>query len=912
MGAGRINFYRALNAQQKPNIVIQKITFQNTRQNKKLIPDELVSIFVELKNLSFSAKNISIQLFSNNKNVHLINSEDFIPNLNFQAEYKNIHNPLKILIDKNIIPTPKTEIILQIKANNDFSLVKNYPIPMGVDQPKNLRTTIDSVNLKQVPEFLFFPENDNLIALGDSILLRIESQNLSNKKIKVQWKINNVIVNNDSSYFLLKDSSPLLTGQDTIQVSVFGEQIDSSIVHSWFITKEEPVKKLIEYSFFPRADTSISAGDSIQFSFNLKNYAGDSLNYQWFLNDSVMSVAYDSLFIYSPLSDSIKKDTIRVVVSNEDTVLIHEWIIKYILKTPTSEDIFYYPISDTSIFEGDTLKLGVKLFSRVDSLINFSWSVNNFVDSTDTSSSYLMAADFFSSGIDTVYLFFEKGDSLYKHQWIINIQNKNRSPQILSRTTVLDTTLTLDDQMYYSVEVFDPDSDSFTYSWALNSIVDSSATDSFYIYFSENNFSESDTLQLKISDADTSLTIDWIIRHSININHPPQIISATPRLDLILTKSDSVEFKISCFDEDGDSLQFKWLRNNIIDTTAIDSFYFYYLNDPEQSSDSITVLVFDGDTSTFAQWILFPDSTFDNPPISRNPIIFYPEMDTLFAEKDSLNFIISNLPDSIDVQWSINNRNDSTATDSSFIYYLPDKGNTIDTIQVRLTSQDTLFSHEWYIYYPELSVQKDSLRLAFFPEKETINFSTNDSLKFFVQLKAGNLSDINIHWFVNHELDEVNSDTCFFFMPDTSITRIDTITVLITHSDTTIVNNWAIQYEPVLKLPAPVLLYPIEGNQISEFETLSWENDSSLAAIDSTTKWKYVVQLSNDSTFSEIFSTDTCSVSSLTFNELEGFKKIFIKAPIYWRVKLFLEQNKISEFIKIPLQFYYFPMFVTL
>ena len=185
-------------------------------------------------------------------------------------------------------------------------------------------------------------------------------------------------------------------------------------------------------------------------------------------------------------------------------------------------------------------------------------------------------------------------------------------------------------------------------------------------------------------------------------------------------------------------------------------------------------------------------------------------------------------------------------------------------------------------------------------------------MKFFVQLKQGNLSDINIHWFVNHELDEVNSDTCFFFIPDTSTTRIDTITVLISHSDTTIIRNWAIRYEAVLKLPAPVLLYPIEGNRISEFETLRWENDSSLAAIDSTTKWQYVVQLSNDSTFSEIFSTDTCSITSLPFNELAGFEKISIKAPIYWRVKLFLEQNKISKFINSPLPFYHFPMYVTL
>ena len=229
----------------------------------------------------------------------------------------------------------------------------------------------------------------------------------------------------------------------------------------------------------------------------------------------------------------------------------------------------------------------------------------------------------------------------------------------------------------------------------------------------------------------------------------------------------------------------------------------------------------------------------------------------------------------------------------------------------KLSTRTAFFFNEWYIY-SELPTKFDSLKLAFFPEKETINFFSNDSLKFLVQLKKGNLSDINIHWFFNHELDELSADTTFYFIPDIFSTSIDTITVLITHADTTIFHNWAVRYEAVIKLPAPFLEFPIAGDRISEFTTLMWENDSSLADFDSTSKWKYVVQLSRDSTFSEIFSTDTCTVLNIQLNGLKGFEKVSIGTPVYWHVKLYSGENKESEFASSLLPFYYYPTFIVL
>ncbi len=803
------------------------------------------------------------------------------------------------------------EFSLQITTDNNFSFSNTYTIEQESADNNKFPSPIDTVDIQKNPiEFSFFPTADTTLTVGDSIQFSISLKDFTGDSSNFLWFLNDSLMSeaNDSLFVFSPISD--LAKNDSIRV-VFSNE-DTMYVHQWNITIVPQEKiNFDQLTFSPTTDTTIICGDSMRL--RIEPFA-EALLYRWFKNENPDTTTFDNSIAFHAPPDSEGIAKISAAIFSEDSSFQqkNEWIIKYIFKAPAPIEFFYYPVSDTSIFEGDSLILGVGSVSSEDSMSNFLWSVNNFSDSSKTKTSFLITTDFFASGTDTVSVSFNIGDSLFTHQWIINIQNKNRPPQILSNTMAFDTTLTLSDTMYYSVETFDPDNDSLFFCWALNGIIDSSATDSFFFYSSKNNFSETDTLQLKISDEDTSIYLDWIIRHAKKNNHPPQIISAFPGLDSILTKTDSVLFKISCFDEDGDSIKFQWSRNNLIDTTATDSFYFYFADEMKNTADSITAFISDNDTSIFARWILFPDSANSVQTIIKEPVYFYPETDSILAANDSLNFRICNLPDSTNIQWFINSQSDSSKTDTSFIYYLSDRENSVDTIRVKIIAQDSSFSHEWYVYYSELPTQYDSLKLAFLPEKETITFSTDDSLKFCVQLKKANLSDINIHWFINHELDESNTDTTFFIIPDVFSTTIDTITVLITHADTTIFFSWAIRYEAVIRLPSPILQFPIEGNRISEFETLLWKNDSSLAAFDSTSGWKYIVQLSKDSTFSEIFSTDTCSALSIPINNLDEFEKISIGEPVYWHVKIFSGENKESEFASSLLPFYYFPTFIIL
>ena len=806
--------------------------------------------------------------------------------------------------------------IPSLYGNNKNNAIYNFSFSISnmIEQDsadtKKFPSPIDAVDIQLNPiEFSFFPETDTSISLGDSIQFSISLKDFVGDSLNFQWFLNDSLLPeaNDSVYIF--SSLSYLIKNDSIRV-VFSTE-DTVFTHEWHIAVTSLVLHDFSQLFFsPTTDTTIFCGDSLKL---LIEPFSEMLLYRWFKNGNLDSTnSINSLHFHAPVdSEGIAKITTTIFSEDSSFQQKNEWRIKYIFKAPAINELFFYPASDTSINEGDTLRLGVSSFSSDDSVDNFLWSVNNFSESTNINSSYLITTDFLSFGADTVSLSFNNGDSLFTHQWIINIRNKNRPPQILSNTMAFDTTLTLDDTMYYYVETFDPDNDSLFFCWALNGIIDSSATDSFFLYSSNNNFAETDTLKLKISDEDTSIYLDWQIRHAVKNNHPPQIFSVFPGLDSILTKTDSVLFKISCFDEDKDSLQFLWSRNKLVDTTATDSFYIYYTNELKNTADSISVFISDDDTSIFALWLLLPDTTNSVQTILKEPVCFYPDTDSIWATSDSLNFRIANLPVSAGIHWYVNSRIDSSTSDSSFVYYFEGE-NDVDTIRVRVIDQDSSFSHEWCIYYPELLTQKDSLKLSFLPEKETITFSTDDSMQFLVRLKEGNLSDINIHWFYNHELNESNTNTTFFFIPDIFTTTIDTITVLITHADTTIFHSWAIRYEDVIRLPVPILQFPIEGNRISEFESLMWMNDSSLAAIYSTSDWKYVVQLSNDSTFSEIFSTDTCSALAIPLNNLEGFEKTTIGAPVYWFVKIVAEGNKESEFAGSVLPFYYFPTFAVL
>jgi len=749
-----------------------------------------------------------------------------------------------------------------------------------------------------------FPESDTTLQPEDSLKFHIRYENSSENTFQVKWLVNEEIVEEKDSSFVLFAN---LLNKDTNLVKAIISCRDTSISFQWNVQVLQPIFDVEQIIFSPASDTTISIGDSILLTVNS---AFENITCEWFINQKYDSLQNENYYLFNAPVDSSGAVDISVKIGFGDSAYVHYWHVNFESGPLLAEHISFFPTGDTTIYEGDSLNLIVRLPSQNDSLNNFQWQINGKIDTSVQQINYILTPDYFSTGVDTIVLKYELRDSVKYHQWLVTILNRNRSPEIVSHALPIDTTIGAEDTLLFSIFAFDPDQDSLSYNWFINEKLDTTATDSCYTFCGFEKQFESGTISVQVSDKDTSIFHNWIVRYVADLNQSPQVMSCSPPLDSTLNKADSLAFQIHCYDPDGDTLRFIWSINSWVDTSAHDSTYRYQNFDSTLTNDTLSVIIADSDTSLKLQWILWAENIELEPEVKS--ITWYPEQDSLVAEGDSLIFGVRDANDSCRFQWKFNNQVDSAANDSIFVYHLLKDSVAIDTIHVTVFDQDSSFSHEWRIHYIDLPADQFPLNITFIPEQDEIFAASDDSVKFVVRIIDGELANLNISWWINSQLDTTAADTTYCYNPQYLVTKPDTIRFIISHADTTISHKWIVQFHQQQMLPAPRLIFPIEGSHICEDDKLTWENDSSLVQIDSTGSWNYVVQLSSDSTFSEIISTDSCNQTSIALNDLSRFDHIAIDQPIYWRVKIFSGYDKISDFRKCFLPFYYYPQFAML
>ncbi|MCU0646011.1 MAG: T9SS type A sorting domain-containing protein, partial [bacterium] len=288
---------------------------------------------------------------------------------------------------------------------------------------------------------------------------------------------------------------------------------------------------------------------------------------------------------------------------------------------------------------------------------------------------------------------------------------------------------------------------------------------------------------------------------------------------------------------------------------------------------------------------------------------WFPEQDSIFAAGDSMIFSVNFPGDSCRFQWSINSAVDSATTDSVFIYRLARHTSIIDTIQVQIFAPDTLVTHQWFLFHSNLNQAKSELAVTFNPVNEIVECNSQDSLKFSVLVIDGKFEAMRFFWFINETPDTTFQDTTFLYQPGLLSKNSDTITIKIVYNDSTFSHQWIIKKNQTSILPAPKLLFPIKGDHVTEEELFIWQNDSSLARIDSLRSCRFIIQIAKDTTFKQIVSMDTCKTSSIALKNLSGFNQISMAKPYYWRAKLITKNNSMSDFKKCEAPFYYHPLF---
>lgn len=851
------------------------------------------------------------------KNLSIINTNPIALQWNPSRKYVGYMVYRKSANDKRFIQITSSTIASTTFEDNTAMPGKQYLYYVtGIDSFYNESESSVTVSAQAAltPKFEFFPA-DSVVFMTDSLQLAVSIENDSRLTFSFIWLVNGIKIKNTNSSSMMHFPNFTKNNLDTIQLTVKCEELDSTIKHHWIVNKNSSIisSQISINSFIPTTDTTISADDSLHFFIELDSTNQASMSFSWFLNDSLLANEKNSSFSWLALASLPEFDSIKVVISTSDTSISVVWNIQILPKQFLNiEKITFIPKSDTTISEGDSLLFNVGLPAVIDSLPDFLWHAPNQLGSTSHDSIYFYRADYLSSRIDTIRVAFILNDSLFQHQWVINVLNRNRVPEILSRTVPVDTLLSGKDSIYFSVSAFDPDGDSLFYQWFVNGEIDTSAIDTFYCFSPDLNIKIIDSLICNISDFDTSIVMRWAIHYADSNNSLPEIVNFYPDPDSQLSKYDSLDFKIQCFDKDGDSLTYSWYLNELPILFAKNSIYSYSgKSSATKGNDTLKVVIADADTFVVLKWLLWAEFS-QTSSLSELPISFSPKNDSLRAEGDSIKFAVENCTDTTVFSWRIDGHVDSTAQQSIFTYFVKPASDLVDTVRVEFLQQDSLVTFCWLVYYPITTIRQDSIFISFYPSLDSLYCLASDSIKLSVQILSNENSDFSCFWFVNNILDQSSEDTIFYYRPQPFFLGVDTISVLVSKADTNLFHHWLVKSQLRQYLPPPKLVFPNAGNRITEFDKLMWQDDSTGVASDSVAEQKYFVELSRDSTFLEIMSADTCFNTEIRLEDLSGFNNLRAGNGYFWRVKLILNQIQFSDFAVSRKPFFYYAAFCVI
>jgi len=175
------------------------------------------------------------------------------------------------------------------------------------------------------------------------------------------------------------------------------------------------------------------------------------------------------------------------------------------------------------------------------------------------------------------------------------------NPPVINSFTPTDTTPEVSEgnSLEFTQTSSDPDNDTLTYSWLLDSV--EQATTQNWTYSPDFDAAGTHNVTVVVSDGEMFDSQEWNVT-VINVNRPPTIDSYYPPTDPTISEGESQEFNVTYSDLDGDPVFVQWYLNGT-PTVTTDS-YIFVANPGSEGKYNVTVTVSDGSMQTKHEWTL--------------------------------------------------------------------------------------------------------------------------------------------------------------------------------------------------------------------------------------------------------------------------------------------------------------------
>ena len=201
-------------------------------------------------------------------------------------------------------------------------------------------------------------------------------------------------------------------------------------------------------------------------------------------------------------------------------------------------------------YENSTLSFNVIATDPENDTITYSANNMPFNSSFSPFGVFTWTPNFEQSGIYTVEFRASDGYSTRKQNITITIYDVNRAPIITSYYPLTNPIINEGESQNFNVSAYDPDNDTLSFKWYLNDYLVSTTTT--YTYNANYESAGTHVIKIVVSDSKSNVSMEW----NMTVNN----VNRAPVLNTIGNKSvaegELLEFSISGYDSDGDSLSY--------------------------------------------------------------------------------------------------------------------------------------------------------------------------------------------------------------------------------------------------------------------------------------------------------------------------------------------------------------------
>jgi hypothetical protein len=347
----------------------------------------------------------------------------------------------------------------------------------------------------------------------------------------------------------------------------------------------------------------------------------ENLTYTWSL-DGEASAEFDQEY-YNFITDFNSSGNYKLNLTVTDNGLsplsaYFEWNITVLDVNRIPIILSHSPMADLILNETESgmIEFSVSAMDPDDDEISFSWYVDSEKVTGENLSSYQFNYNHTSAGTYNVKVKINDSKSEIVQNWYLEIIDINRLPVIISHSP--EPTIWADEEdsglLDFQIVVTDPDSDILFYQWFVDSILMQDQTDTIFQF--KFNYTSAGIYDIKVLANDSIDEVSFTWRLIINnTNRETTIESKDPdTLDIQITDSDNITFKITVNDPDTDDvLSYKWYINDIEISGVENNTYTYEPEKGITQTNKIRVEVKDDKGSTaIYEWNVTVEAKDDN------------------------------------------------------------------------------------------------------------------------------------------------------------------------------------------------------------------------------------------------------------------------------------------------------------